>query len=96
MQLGYEPRPVADAGPGWSRLCYAHPAGRKAVFVGDLVDRGPRVVDSLSLVRNMVAAGHALCVPGNHDMKLMSQAPRQRRASGARVGPEPRGNRRPA
>lgn len=70
-QLGYEPRPVEDAGPGWSRLCYAHPAGRLAVFVGDLVDRGPRIVDSLSLVRNMVAAGHALCVPGNHDMKLM-------------------------
>jgi protein phosphatase len=71
VQLGYEPRPVADAGLGWSRLCYAHPAGRKAMFVGDLVDRGPRVVDALSLVRNMVAAGHALCVPGNHDMKLM-------------------------
>lgn len=71
VQLGYDPRPVADAGPGWSRHCYAHPAGRKAVFVGDLVDRGPRVVDALSLVRNMVAAGHALCVPGNHDLKLM-------------------------
>jgi protein phosphatase len=71
IQLGYEPLAVEDTGPGWSRLCYAHPAGRKAVYVGDLVDRGPRVLDSLSLVRNMVAAGHALCVPGNHDMKLM-------------------------
>jgi protein phosphatase len=70
-KLGYEPRPVADPGAGWSPLCYAHPAGRKAVFVGDLVDRGPRVVDALSLVHNMVAAGAALCVPGNHDMKLM-------------------------
>ncbi|HEX2473121.1 MAG TPA: polynucleotide kinase-phosphatase, partial [Lacipirellulaceae bacterium] len=49
------------------------PAGRKAVFVGDLVDRGPRIVDSLSLVRNMVAAGSALCVPGNHDMKLLKK-----------------------
>jgi protein phosphatase len=70
-QLGYEPRPVAEPGAGWLPLCYAHPAGRKAVFVGDLVDRGPRVVEALSLVRNMVAAGAALCVPGNHDMKLM-------------------------
>ena len=50
---------------------YAHPAGRKAVFVGDLVDRGPRILDTLRLVRNMVAAGTALCVPGNHDMKLL-------------------------
>lgn len=70
-QLGYERRPIESAGPGWSDRCYAHPAGRKAVFVGDLVDRGPRVVDSLSLVRNMVSAGAALCVPGNHDMKLL-------------------------
>jgi protein phosphatase len=71
--LGYESRPVADAGPGWSRLCYAHPAGRKVIFVGDLVDRGPRVIDCLSLVRNMMAAGSALCVPGNHDMKLLKK-----------------------
>ncbi len=71
LQLGYESQPVADPGPGWSSLHYVHPEGRKAVFVGDLVDRGPRIVDSLSLVRNMVASGNALCVPGNHDMKLL-------------------------
>src|SRR5262249_11236199 len=40
-------------------------------FVGDLVDRGPRILDSVRLVRNMTAAGSALCVPGNHDMKLL-------------------------
>ena len=50
---------------------YAHPDGRIAVFVGDLVDRGPRVLDAVRIVRNMVVAGSALCVPGNHDMKLM-------------------------
>lgn len=72
-ELGYEPRPVEDAGPGWSSLCYIHRASRKAVFVGDLVDRGPRVIDSLSLVRNMMAAGSALCVPGNHEMKLLKK-----------------------
>jgi polynucleotide kinase-phosphatase len=49
---------------------YAHPEGRKAVFLGDLGDRGPRVLDCFRLVHNMVKAGHALCVPGNHDMKL--------------------------
>ncbi|MFN7736524.1 MAG: polynucleotide kinase-phosphatase [Pirellula sp.] len=50
---------------------FVHPEGRKAVFVGDLVDRGPRVVDTLRLVATMVAHGSALCVPGNHDMKLL-------------------------
>jgi protein phosphatase len=50
---------------------FAHPDGRRAIFVGDLVDRGPRIVDSVRLVKAMVAAGSALCVPGNHDMKLV-------------------------
>ena len=45
--------------------------GRKAVFVGDLVDRGPRIVDTLKIVMAMVRAQSALCVPGNHDVKLM-------------------------
>ncbi|MFE6505117.1 polynucleotide kinase-phosphatase [Kitasatospora sp. NPDC057738] len=48
----------------------AHPAGRTAVFVGDLVDRGPDTPGVLRLVMGMVAAGHALCVPGNHENKL--------------------------
>ena len=47
-----------------------HPEGRRAIFLGDLVDRGPKVVEVVDLVRNMVAAGQALCVPGNHDSKL--------------------------
>lgn len=46
------------------------PAGRKAVFLGDLVDRGPGVVPVLKLAMNMVEAGAALCVPGNHDARL--------------------------
>ena len=46
------------------------PAGRKAIFLGDLVDRGPNAPDVLRLVMDMVAAGNALCVPGNHDVKL--------------------------
>jgi protein phosphatase len=47
------------------------PDGRKAVFLGDLVDRGPDTPGVLKLVMPMVAAGHALCVPGNHDVKLV-------------------------
>jgi protein phosphatase len=70
-ELGYiKSEPVSDD-PGWSKRCYSHPDGRKAVFVGDLVDRGPRTVDTLSIARNMVEAGMAFCVPGNHDVKLL-------------------------
>lgn len=60
--LGY--REDAEAG-------YRHPEGRRGVFVGDLVDRGPKVVETVALVRRMVLAGQALCVPGNHDDKLL-------------------------
>ncbi|WNE99376.1 polynucleotide kinase-phosphatase [Streptomyces luomodiensis] len=48
----------------------AHPEGRTAVFVGDLVDRGPDSPGVLRLVMGMVASGAALCVPGNHENKL--------------------------
>lgn len=47
------------------------PKGRRLAFVGDLVDRGPATPDVLRLVMTMVAASQAICVPGNHDMKLM-------------------------
>lgn len=46
------------------------PDERKAVFVGDLVDRGPKTPDVLRLVMGMVEADTAICVPGNHDVKL--------------------------
>ena len=47
------------------------PEGRKAVFLGDLVDRGPASPAVLRLVMGMVREGTALCVPGNHDDKLL-------------------------
>ncbi|MFO0806729.1 MAG: polynucleotide kinase-phosphatase [Gemmataceae bacterium] len=72
-KLGYGQFVIAGHEPGWSNIGYTHPAGRKAVFVGDLVDRGPRVLDVLSIVRNMVKLGSALCVPGNHDIKLLKK-----------------------
>ena len=66
------------ASTSWSRCLRAlgyvdgvHPEGRRAVFVGDLVDRGPGVVGVLRLVMGMVASGNAICVPGNHDVKLV-------------------------
>jgi protein phosphatase len=59
--LGYTP----DGLGTWS-----HPGGRRAIFLGDLVDRGPRIADTLRTVMAMTRAATALCVPGNHDMKL--------------------------
>jgi protein phosphatase len=61
-KLGYDTKDLGQIVP---------PAGRKAVFVGDLVDRGPKVVEVLSLVSSMVSQGTAICVPGNHDAKLV-------------------------
>ncbi|WP_278262909.1 metallophosphoesterase [Nocardia sp. AG03] len=48
-----------------------HPEGRTAVFVGDLVDRGPDTPGVLRLVMGMAAARGALCVMGNHEIKLI-------------------------
>ncbi|MFF3634847.1 polynucleotide kinase-phosphatase [Streptomyces sp. NPDC002250] len=55
-----------------AKLGYAdgvHPEGRTAVFVGDLVDRGPDTPGVLRRVMRMTASGDALCVPGNHENK---------------------------
>jgi polynucleotide kinase-phosphatase len=49
----------------------AAPQGRKVVFLGDLIDRGPRIADTLRIAMSMVQAGAALCIPGNHEAKLL-------------------------
>ena len=65
--LGYELTRDEAGRPAAAR----HPAGRRAVFVGDLVDRGPDTPGVLRLVMGMIAGGDALCVPGNHENKLL-------------------------
>jgi protein phosphatase len=69
-QLGYSVEKQSDSA---GALAYSvkHPEGRKVVFLGDLVDRGPKIPEVLRLVMSMVQTGTALCVPGNHDIKLM-------------------------
>ncbi|NJL56814.1 polynucleotide kinase-phosphatase [bacterium] len=62
-QLGYQVNP--------ENMQIASPHGRKAVFLGDLVDRGPKIPQVLKLVMGMIEAGTAMCIPGNHDIKLM-------------------------
>ena len=44
---------------------------RKIVFLGDFCDRGESNAEVLKLVMNMFDSGTALCLPGNHDMKLL-------------------------
>jgi polynucleotide kinase-phosphatase len=68
-QLGYTIEKVTETTENLGFEVSA-PAGRKVVFVGDLVDRGPNSVGVLKLVMCMVQAGIAYCVPGNHDFKL--------------------------
>jgi protein phosphatase len=60
--LGYQPD---------GNAIHRHPAGRQLIFVGDLVDRGPKIVATVTLIWRMVEAGVAFCVPGNHDNKLL-------------------------
>jgi protein phosphatase len=65
--LGYEATADERGRPTGAR----HPTGRRAVFLGDLVDRGPDTPGVLRLVIGMVRAGDALCVIGNHEAKLL-------------------------
>ena len=68
-RLGYS---VAIQGPeGFRSYTISHPAGRKPVFLGDLVDRGPRSMDVLRLVMNVLDTGLGYCVAGNHDDKFL-------------------------
>jgi hypothetical protein len=57
------------------KLSYApdgsHPENRKLIFVGDLVDRGPDSVAVVEQVMNMVRAGNAQCVLGNHELNVL-------------------------
>jgi len=65
--LGYNVEQNQDSEFGYS---VSHPEERKVIFLGDLVDRGPGIVEVLRLVMGMVASDSALCIPGNHDLKL--------------------------
>lgn len=58
-QLGYSAR-------------YRHPDNRQLVFVGDIADRGPQVVEAYQLVMRLVREGVAQCVMGNHDLRILN------------------------
>lgn len=66
-ELGYELQRDEAGRP----VDAAHPDGRRVVFLGDLVDRGPDTPGVLRLAMGMVRNGHALAVQGNHEAKLV-------------------------
>ncbi len=49
---------------------WRHPR-RQALFLGDIVDRGPRIREALHRVHAMVDAGEALCIMGNHEFNAL-------------------------
>lgn len=51
--------------------CWQAPQGRQAVFVGDLIDRGPDQLGVLKIARSMVDAGQARVVLGNHEFNAI-------------------------
>lgn len=60
-RLGY-----VERAEGW-----VPPQGRQAIFLGDLIDRGPGQVKTVNIVRSMVDAGHARSVMGNHEFNAI-------------------------
>lgn len=57
LELGYK---KTDSG-------YAHPE-RKAIFVGDFINRGPQIKKTVRMIRTMVENQHAHAILGNHEM----------------------------
>jgi hypothetical protein len=49
---------------------YTHPE-RKALFVGDYIDRGPKISETLDIVRRMVESGNAIALMGNHEYNAL-------------------------
>jgi protein phosphatase len=80
--LGY----VLDRDEAGRPVGARHPAGRRAVFVGDLIDRGPDPAGVLRLAMGMAATGDALVVAGNHEHKLVRALRRAEAGGRAKVG----------
>ncbi len=61
-KLGYRPHGES----------FRHPEDRKVIFLGDYIDRGPKIREVLHTVRNMVDAGDALAIMGNHEFNAVA------------------------
>lgn len=62
---------LAELGYREVGLTFSHPEGRKAVFLGDYIDRGPEVRRTLQVVRGMIDTGQALGILGNHEINAL-------------------------
>lgn len=51
---------------------YTHPEGRQVIFLGDFIDRGPQILETLVIAKAMVDAGTALVVMGNHEFNALA------------------------
>jgi hypothetical protein len=71
-KLGYRPM-SRIAASNLETATWGHP-NRTAVFVGDLIDRGPDTPRVLSLVRRMIVAGTARAIMGNHEFNAIGHA----------------------
>lgn len=71
IKLGYSLTQISGEPEGSCELLGPPGPPRKLVFVGDLVDRGPKTPPVLRLAMKLIQEGKALCVPGNHDVKLL-------------------------
>ena len=76
QKLGYE-----NFAPTQTWPLYRHPT-RTAVFLGDIVDRGPRIREALHVVKNMVDDGSAVCIMGNHEFNALGYTTAAPEASG--------------
>ena len=53
-----------------NRDIYSHPE-RKVLFVGDYIDRGPKIKQTLKIVRSMVESENAIALMGNHEYNAL-------------------------
>lgn len=80
-KLGYEK----------NNSCYRH-SERTAIFVGDLIDRGPEINKVLTIVKAMVAAGAAVVVMGNHEFNALAYNTPDPEQPGEFLRPHSKGN----
>jgi hypothetical protein len=64
---------LSQMGYAYKEGFWQHP-NRKAIFVGDFIDRGPEIREVLHIVKKMVDNGHALAVMGNHEYNAIAYA----------------------
>lgn len=62
---------LAKLGYSLERGVHRHPE-RRVIFLGDFIDRGPKIRETLAIVRSMVDAGAALAVMGNHELNALA------------------------